>query len=101
MARDNIIIFKCLVNISVQDFDVHCTFCHSGGRNQIRSQHAGLCFLLEDVPEVPKGGGMVQHWFVLWFGPRLMTPSIMEWLNGIESLLGWVWWLWEVSLEGY
>ena len=95
MARGNIIVFQCLVNISVQEFGVHSKFGHPGGRVQIGPQHAGLK-LLEGRPlRVFVEDKCVCGWFGQCSWVVLEGKLSVEWCRLLGSLWHWVWWHWD------
>ena len=98
MARAHITVFKCLVNISVQDFGVYFRRRAKFGPDHIAEQHGGLedpaegkLASLEDVQEVV---GV----FNGWPGAVMALKGTWKWMGGALTLVGWLWWLWAVWL---
>ena len=99
MSRE-INVFKCIVNISSQDFGV---YFRGKAKNVVVSkaeQHgvreAPVLELEDKVVELQSGVGGVE-----WrFWALVIFLEMCWWLVGLRSLLGWLWWRWEVAWAG-
>ena len=98
MARAHIIIFKCLVNITSQDFGVYSNWGAKYTPDHIAEQHGGLedpadveLASLEDI-QVMVGGYDWQSW------ARMILKVVQKWMGGAMSLMNWLWWHWSVWL---
>ena len=100
MKSRGINVFKCIVNISSQDFGVYFRGKANLGVGSKAEQHgAGEAPVLELEDEVVESesvdGGV--EW---WFGSLEIFIKMCWWLAELGSLLGWLWWRWEVLLGG-
>ena len=100
MTRVSFNVLKCIVNISSQDFGVY------GKRKGLvrvgskAEQPAEPETAMWDVSTVILEVVWVCGGNEWWFWALLTFLDAGEWIGGLRSLLGWLWWLWEVLLEG-
>ena len=93
-------VFKCIVNISSQDFGVYFRGKVNPGVGSKVEQHgigeASVLELEDEVVELQTGVGGVE-----WrFWALVVFLEMIWWLVGLRSLLGWLWWRWEVAWAG-
>ena len=93
-------VFKCIVNISSQDFGIYRNWKAKVGARSKAEQHGpaetSLVELVGGVMESQSGVGGVEWWF--WTLNIFM--KLCWWLAELGSLLGWLWWWWEVAWAG-
>ena len=89
-------VFKCIVNISSQDFGVYFRRKANFGVGSKAEQHGAL----EDSVGMPGEDLMESQSSVGWVGccfwTLLVFIKLCWWLAELASLLGWLWWRWEV-----
>ena len=93
-------VYQCIVNISSQDFGIYRNWkAKVGDRSK-----AGDCGPEESLVGEPKDdvvesqsevGGVEGYQCVL-----AIFLKVCWWLEGLRSLLGWLWWRWIVLLGG-
>ena len=93
MSRQ-IIVFKCVVNLSDQDFGTFCRERSLEGKKRFGEQPGATKLVAEDVlealVEVVCMFGVVE-WRCWTLGAMLEAGG--RWV-GLRSLLGWLWWHW-------
>ena len=95
-----IVVFKCKVNVCDQDLGAFCREWDPETKERFCGQLVATKQLAEEVlealMEVGSKVGLV-HWGSWALGTVL---EVGGWLAGLRSLLGWLWWLWDVLLRG-
>ena len=93
-------VYQCIVNISSQDFGIYRN-CKAkvGDRSKVEDcepQGAPMLALEDEVVESQSGVCGVEgcQWALVIF------MKVCWWLEGLRSLLGWLWWRWIVLLGG-
>ena len=98
MVLMQIVVFKCKVNVCDQDLGAFCREWTPETKELFCGQLLATKLLVEDVLEALME--MVEE--VGWVDWRSWAPGTMleggGWLTGLQTLLGWLWWLWVVLL---
>ena len=93
-------VYKCIVNISSQDFGIYRNWKAKVGVGSKAEQHGGgeaLVVKPEDgVMESERDVGGIEWW--IW--ALVIFMKWCWWLAGLKSLLEWLWWRWEVAWAG-
>ena len=98
MKSCGINVFQCIVNISSQDFGIYgppkVKIKVGSKAEQHGSVEAPMLELEDDVVESQSKVDGVEgcQWALIIF------MKVCWWLEGLRSLLGWLWWRWIVLL---
>ena len=102
--RREINVFKCIVNISSQDFGIYRNLKVNVGARSKAEQHGpaetSLVKLEDGVVESQSSVGEVDESVDWRFWTLNIFMKLCLWLAELGSLLGWLWWQWEVAWEG-
>ena len=93
-------VYKCIVNISSQDFGIYRNWKAKFGVGSKAEQHGvgeALVVKPEDGVMESESGVDGVGW---WFWALAILTKMCWWLVGLRSLLGWLWWWWEVAWAG-
>ena len=98
MVLMQIVVFKCKVNVCDQDLGAFCREWDPKTKERFCGQLVATKLLAEEVlealMEVESEVGWV-HW-ASWAVVAVL--EVGGWLVQLQSLLVWLWWLWEVLL---
>ena len=95
MTRVDIIKFKCLVNISSQDFSVFTYKRYMKRTLRAAEQHAAEP-QDEQVECEPQVGDFIgTNGFGWWSMGTIISPKVCCWISGLDTLLAWFWWHWK------
>ena len=93
-------VYQCIVNISSQDFGIYRNWkAKVGDRSKAEDcgpEETPVGELEDDVVEFQSKVGGVGGWQC---GLAIFMKTGW-WLEGLRSLLGWLWWWWIVLLAG-
>ena len=93
-------VFKCIVNISSQDFGVYFRGKANFGVGSKAEQHGDSDKAVNDESGVVMEAGWMVGEDVGWFWALVTFLDAGEWVAELRSLLGWLWRQWVFKLEG-
>ena len=93
-------VFKCIVNISSQDFGVYFRGKANFGVGSKTEQHGDSGEVINDESEVVMEAGWLVGENEGWFWALVVFMDEVGWIGELRSLLGWLWWRWILRLGG-
>ena len=93
-------VFKCIVNISSQDFGVYFRGKANFGVRGKMEQHGDSEKAVNDESGVVMESGWMVGGDVGWFCAMVAFLDAVGWVGELRSLLGWLWRQWIFTLEG-
>ena len=100
MKSRGINVFKCIVNISSQDFEVYGRRKAKKMAGSMVEQHGSGEALVRELEDNVLESQSVVGWVDWCQWMLVISVKVCWWMWALWMLVGWLWWRWEVAWAG-